>query len=165
MMLRRKDTRRAGSTLIESALVYPVLFVVVLGIIMLGMATFRYQQVAHAAREGSRWAAVHGTVYAKERTTTPATPQQVYDNAILPQLHGAQPGGIRYEVHWRTQPAMADGSPDKRPTRTITVTNAAGAQVAAASCNYVTVTVIYDWNTILFGTIPVTSTSVSPIFY
>jgi Flp pilus assembly protein TadG len=162
MMLRRTDTRRAGSTLIESALVYPVLFVVVLGIIMLGMATFRYQQVAHAAREGSRWAAVHGTVYAKERTTTPATPEEVYTNAILPQLAGAAPGGIVYSVTWRTK---ADGTPDKRPTRTITVTNAAGTQVAAATTNYVSVTVTYNWNTILFGTIPVTSTSVSPIFY
>jgi Flp pilus assembly protein TadG len=144
-------------------MVYPVLFVVVLGIIMLGMATFRYQQVAHAAREGSRWAAVHGTVYAKERTTTPATPEEVYTNAILPQLHGAAPGGISYSVTWAKK---VDGvTDDKRPTRTITVTNAAGAQVAAASTNYVSVTVTYNWNTILFGTIPVSSTSVSPIFY
>jgi hypothetical protein len=29
----------------------------------------------------------------------------------------------------------------------------------------VSVTVTYNWNTILFGTIPVSSTSVSPIFY
>jgi len=87
----------------------------------------------------------------------------VYTNAILPQLAGAAPGGISYSVTWAKMP---DGvTDDKRPTRTISVTNGAGLTVTAPSCNYVTVTVTYNWNTILFGTIPVTSTSVSPIFY
>ena len=162
MMLRRKDTRRAGATLVESALVYPVLFVVMLAIVMLGMGTFRYQQVAHAAREGARWASVRGASYAKERQVPAATPDDVYNNAILPQMHGAAPAGITFSVTWLPK---ADGTPDKRPTRVITATGADNRQVAASTTNYVTVTVTYNWNTILFGTIPVTSTSSTPITF
>lgn len=161
MMLRQKD-RRVGSILLESAVVYPVLFVIVLAIIMLGLGVFRYQQVAHAAREGGRWAAVHGEKYAKERTTTAATPEEVYTNAIRPHLAGAASAGTVYNVTWYTDAA---GNPDKRPTRSVTYTDAAGAKQVGSVTNTVTVTVTYNWNTILFGTIPVSSTSVTPISY
>ena len=114
MKLSRRPRR--GAILIESALVYPVLFLVVLGIIMLGLTVFRYQQVAHAAREGSRWAAVHGAQYAKENSTTAATPQDIYDNAIKPHVASAQTGTLSYSVDWV---ADASGNPDKRPTRPV----------------------------------------------
>lgn len=161
MMLRQKD-RRVGSILLESAVVYPVLFVIVLAIIMLGLGVFRYQQVAHAAREGARWAAVHATEYAKERTTTAATPEDVYTNAIRPHLAGAPAAGTTYAVTWYEPTA---GNPDKRPTRTVTYTDAAGNSQVGSVTNTVSVTVTYNWNTILFGTIPVSSTSVTPISY
>lgn len=161
MMLRQKD-RRVGSILIESALVYPVLFVIVLAIIMLGLGVFRYQQVAHAAREGARWAAVHGEKYAGERKTTAATPVEVYTNAIRPHLAGAASAGTTYSVTWYTDAA---GNPDKRPTRNLEYTDAAGAKQIGSVTNTVSVTVTYNWNTILFGTIPVSSTSVTPISY
>jgi Flp pilus assembly protein TadG len=162
MMLRQKDRRRVGSILLESALVYPVLFVIVLAIIMLGLGVFRYQQVAHAAREGARWASVHGEKYAKERATTAATPEDVYTNAVRPHLAGAQPAATSYTVTWYTN---ALGVPDKRPTRGVEYTDSAGAKQIGAVTNTVTVTVTYSWNTILFGTIPVSSTSVTPISY
>ena len=163
MMLRQKDRRRVGSILLESALVYPVLFVLVLAIIMLGLGVFRYQQVAHAAREGSRWASVHGEKYATERNTTAATPEEVYTNAILPYLGGARLARTDYDVKWYTDPVT--GIPDKRPTRPVQYTDSAGAKQVGSVTNTVTVTVTYRWNTILFGTIPVSSTSVTPISY
>ena len=83
MMLRRKK-ERPGTILVESAFVYPVLFLTLLATILLGLAVFRFQQVTHMAREGSRWASVHGEQYAKENNTTAATPQDVYDKAIAP---------------------------------------------------------------------------------
>ena len=161
MMLRQKD-RRVGSILLESAVVYPVLFVIVLAIIMLGFGVFRYQQVAHAAREGARWAAVHATEYAKERTTTAATRDDIYANAVLPHLAGAQPAGITCVVDWYKDAA---GNYDKRPTRSVEYTDAAGNKQVGSVTNTVSVTVTYNWNTILFGTIPVSSTSVTPISY
>ena len=168
MMLRRKKAR-PGTVLIESAFVYPVLFLTILAVVLLGQAVFRYQQVTHMAREGSRWASVHGEEYAKDPlNTTPgrtaATPQEIFDNAIKPFGAGMDPNAITYEVTWNTK---ADGTtPDKRPTRVVTkVDPATGLLVDVAQFNTVTVKVTYTWNTGLFGTIPVSSTSVNIISY
>ncbi len=83
MMFRRQ--RRTGAILIESAMIYPILLVLVFAIIILGVGVFRYQQVAHAAREGARWAAVHGAKYADETGRPAATAADVYANAIAPK--------------------------------------------------------------------------------
>src|SRR5262245_828018 len=98
MMLRRR--RRQGTILLEAAMIYPVLFVLVLGIIILGVSVFRYQQVAHAAREGARYAAVHGAKYSSEMGKSATTAQNVYDNAIKPHLSGAHTENITYAVKW-----------------------------------------------------------------
>ena len=162
MMLRRKKAR-PGTVLAEAAFVYPVLFLLVLAIILMGLCVFRYQQVAHASREASRWASVHGAQYAKENNTTAATPQDVYDNAIAPFAAGMQTAGITYSVTWNTD---ANGNPDKRPTRIVqTVDPVTGLSKDVPQSNTVTVTVTYTWNTGLFGTIPVSSTSVNTIYY
>src|SRR2546423_1199946 len=101
MMLQRKKAR-PGTILAESALIYPVLFLLVLAIILLGLSVFRYQQVSHISREAARWASVHGQQYANENNTTAATPQDVYDKAIAPFAAGMQAGGITYSVTWNS---------------------------------------------------------------
>jgi Flp pilus assembly protein TadG len=161
MLLRR--TRRSGTILVESAMIYPILFVVILAIIMLGISVFRYQQVAHISREASRWASVHGNKYAQENNTTAATPQDVCDNAILPFAVGMQTEALTYSVTWNTD---ANGNPDKNPTRIVQVTDpVTGLTQDIAQSNTVTVTVTYTWDTGLFGTIPVSCTSVNTIYY
>lgn len=162
MMLRRRKAR-AGTILAESAMIYPVLFLVVLAVILLGIGVFRYQQVSHISREASRWASVHGGQYALENNTTAATPQDVYDKAIKPYAAGMQIEGITYSVTWNTD---AQGNPDKDPTRVVQVYDpATGLNKDVQRYNTVTVTVTYTWNTGLFGTIPVSCTSVNTIFY
>jgi len=154
MMLRR-PTRR-GTILVESAMIYPVLFMLVLGIILLGIAVFRYQQVAHIAREASRWASVHGAKWAQETGNTAATDTDVYNNAIVPQAAAMDvSSGLSYSVSWPN---------GKLQTHTVTVGTGSSATVQTVT-NYVSVTVSYTWNTGLFGTIPVSSTSVTPINY
>lgn len=54
--LRRHD--RDGQSLVEFALVLPLLLLLLLGIINLGYMIFMYAQINHAAREGARAAAV-----------------------------------------------------------------------------------------------------------
>ena len=193
MMLRRQ-TARPGTVLVEAAFIYPVLFLLVLAVILLGLGVFRYQQVAHVAREASRWASVHGEAYEKDPLNgTPgkraATPQDVYDNAIAPFAAGMQTagtttysvtqdtsaspptitytgtnqGGITYSITWNMD---AKGNPDKRPTRIVQVPDPiTGLAKEVAVSNTVTVTVTYTWNTGLFGTLPVSSTSVNTISY
>lgn len=48
-----------GQTLVETALVMPWFLMVIFGIVILGMGVFYQQQIANAAREGARYAAVH----------------------------------------------------------------------------------------------------------
>jgi Flp pilus assembly protein TadG len=170
MMLRRRRAR-TGSVVVESALAYPVLFMVVLGIILLGMAVFRYQQVSHISREASRWASVHGAQYSRELNgNTATTSQNVYDNAIQPQAAGMQPESITYTVTWgHADPATGTWVTDRNPTWVYQPSGndpTSGLPYSPVKRNNtVTVTVTYTWNTGLFGTIPVTSTSVNTIQY
>lgn len=48
-----------GQTLVEFALVAPLFFMLLFGIIIIGIAVFYQQQVTNSAREGSRYAALH----------------------------------------------------------------------------------------------------------
>jgi Flp pilus assembly protein TadG len=153
MMLRRQ--KRRGSILVESAMIYPVLFLIVLGIILLGIGVFRYQQVAHIAREASRWASVHGAKYAQETGNPAATPTDVYNNVIIPQAAGMGLDNLGYSVTWDTSNTQ---------THTITVGSGSSSTVATVT-NNVIVTVTYTWNTGLFGSIPVSSTSITPMNY
>jgi Flp pilus assembly protein TadG len=154
MMLRRS---RPGTVLVEAALVYPIVTLLVFGLLILVVAVFRYQQVAHIAREASRWAAIHGARYAEDNQRPPATAEDVYANAIAPHAAGMRPEQLSYSVTWDT---------DKRPTRlTVVVDPATGQSKVVPVSNTVTVTVTYAWDTGLFGTIRVSSRSVSVMSY
>ncbi|MBA2263351.1 MAG: pilus assembly protein, partial [Chloroflexi bacterium] len=56
MLMRR---HAGGQTMVELALVAPLFFMVIFGIIILGIGVFYQQQVAHAAREAARFAVVN----------------------------------------------------------------------------------------------------------
>jgi Flp pilus assembly protein TadG len=185
MLLRRQA--RAGSVLIESAFVYPVLFLLILGVLLMGAAVVRYQQVSHVSREASRWASVHGNKYAQENNATAAAARDIYANSVLPQAAGWQTGSMTYTT---TQDATAGtvtetgttadgtvtvavtwnmdakGNADKSPTRVVTTRDAStGLAKDVAQFNTVRVTVTYSWNTGMFGRVPVSCTSVNTIFY
>lgn len=61
----RLDTRPSrpggGQALAEFALIVPILFLVVLGVIEAGRFIFHHELINHAAREGARYAIVHGS--------------------------------------------------------------------------------------------------------
>ncbi len=56
-MLKRRLAK--GQTMVELALVAPLFFMVLFGIIILGIGVFYQQQIAHAAREAARYAVVN----------------------------------------------------------------------------------------------------------
>ncbi|HVL12696.1 MAG TPA: TadE/TadG family type IV pilus assembly protein [Gemmata sp.] len=148
MLLRRK--KRTGAILIESALVYPVLFMLVFGIVLLGMSVFRYQQVAHAAREGARYAIVRGARYSEETNLTAATAADIFANGIQPYVAGMNPPNLTYAVSWNA---------DNKQTSSQVMTVNGEAKIVTIA-NKVSVTVTYTWNTGLFGSVPVSSTCV-----
>lgn len=56
----RPSDRSRGQALVEFAVVTPLLFLLVLGTLEVGRFVFHYELVNNAAREGARYAIVHG---------------------------------------------------------------------------------------------------------
>lgn len=59
-----RSRARHGQTLVEAALVLPLLLMMIFGIISLGIGVFYQQQVTNAAREAARFAAIHSATSA-----------------------------------------------------------------------------------------------------
>lgn len=132
--------RRRGATVVESAVILPATCFLVFGLVVGATGVFRYQEVASLAREGSRWASVHGSAYAQVTGHSAATAADVYQQAILPRAVGLDPAKLSYSVTW---------APD----------NSSGSTV--------TVTVSYQWFPEVFvaGPINLTSTSADTMSY
>jgi hypothetical protein len=103
------------------------------------------------AREGARWASVHGGQYAKETNQPAATPQDIFNNAIVPGAVALDPSKLSYTVTWNQNnwPLYVDND------------------VETPTGNTVTVTVTYQWvpEMYLVGPITLTSTSTSQMMY
>lgn len=91
-----------GATLVEFAILMPLLLVLILGIVELGWAFAQYQDVRHGAREGARLAAVNfpegddppGTTRTQANTAallseTCARMGLVFDGAVVFQGNGS----------------------------------------------------------------------------
>jgi Flp pilus assembly protein TadG len=151
-MLRKNSRRRSGAALVEMAIIMPVVVLLIFGLIVGGMGIFRYQEVANLAREGARYAAVHGTQYALENPgKTAATAQDIYNNAILPQAGALNTSKLTYSVTWNKTNSPVSATNDyEKPTG-----------------NTVTVTVTYTWmpEWFLVGPINLSSSSTVPMSY
>jgi Flp pilus assembly protein TadG len=145
---RSSDRHRRGSTLVETAVVLPVVLMLTVGTCIIGLGIYRYELVATLAREGARYASVHGTEYAAAKTgNVAATPATIYQNAILPLAAGIDTAYLTYSVTWNTTNSPTSGSPPVY--------------------NTVSVTVTYQWTPELYisGPINLTSTSVMTMSY
>jgi Flp pilus assembly protein TadG len=148
-MLRRSTPRRAAS-LVETALTFSAVMLLTLGVVVVALGVFAYQEVAGLAREGARWAAVHGAQYHQETGKPMATASSVYTNAIKPHMVGLDTSQLTYSVSWTNAsevPIYDDGS---------------GNLVQ----NQVTVTVTYRWVPHAYlAPVTLRSTSVMPMQY
>src|SRR5262249_26080644 len=153
MRIARSDYRRPGATLLEHALILPTLLTLFLGMVVIGLGVFRYQQMVTLAREGARYASVHGAQYAAETGNPAATPADVYNQAILPMAVGLDVGSLSYSVTWPNGNAPVYADPNSTPP----------FQPVGAT---VVVTVTYIWvPEALFGGATLSSTSVMPMQY
>ena len=149
--MTRRSPRRRGATVVEFAFVAPVFLVLVAGLIIGAIGVFRYQEVASLAREGARWASVHGDRYQFATGNPAATPADVYNNAILPNAVGLDASQLSYCVSWNA------GNAPSQP----------GGDYEKATTNTVTVTVSYQWLPELFlvGPVTLSSSSTVPMSY
>jgi Flp pilus assembly protein TadG len=144
------SSRRRAATLVECAIVYPVLFLFLIGLAVGGAGIFRYQEVSSLAREAARYASTHGAQYRQDTGQTVGDPTvwstDIYNNSISPNAVALDPSSLNYTCTW---PAVIN-QPDKSD-------NWPGSQV--------TVTVTYQWfpEIFLIGPINLSSTSSMPI--
>lgn len=151
MLRRSSQRRRLGIAATESVVVLPTLIFLILSTVIGGYGVFRYQQLALLAREGSRYASVHGGQYQLETGNPAATAQDIYDNAIVPFATSLDLSQLTYSVTWNANnmPYSVYGDYEK-PTN-----------------NTVTVTVVYKWfpEAYLIGPLTMSSTSTLPMSY
>lgn len=101
-MISRKSIvgRRRGTTALEFALVSPVATLLLLGTIVVGVGVFQYQQLQSLAREGARYASVHGPLYASENNQSMASTSTVLANVrgLAVGLNGLDCTAVTYSA-------------------------------------------------------------------
>lgn len=151
MLLRSSRRRRRAAALVESAITYSVMFLLTFGVIVVAMGVYYYQQTASLAREGARWASVHGAQYATDTGGSIATSTTIHNNAVVPMASGLDTTQLTTTATW-DQPGEVATYDD--------------ATTGAVKNNYVHVTVSYTWNPPLYlSPMTLTSTSVMPMQY
>ena len=149
-MILRNPHRRSAATAVEMAVIAPVFLLLVFILVIGGLGIFRYNQVSHLAREGARYASVHGRDYATENNQPAATQDSIYQQVVLPSAFGLDRTKLTCTVTWDKSNAPKQAVP-------------AGT---APVQNYVIVTVSYQWlPDVIFRGGTVTSTSKMPMTY
>jgi Flp pilus assembly protein TadG len=151
--MRRAPQRRSGATVVECAFVYPVLFLLVLGLMVGAAGIFRYSQLASLSREAARFASVHGGQYAQEMNVPAPTPDQIFNNVVVPMAVGFDTTQLNYSITYNTS---------NWPYHTTLDANNNIVPIQ----NTVTVTLTYQWVPEAFlGGVTLSSTSVMPMSY
>ncbi len=81
----------SGQSLVEFALILPLILLVITGLFDLARATWQENTLAYAAREGTRYAIVHGSA-----SSTPAHPGN--DQAVVDTVRAAAVGVANVSV-------------------------------------------------------------------
>jgi Flp pilus assembly protein TadG len=100
--MRLQRRRRTAVTVVEAAIVYPIVLLLMMGVIVGGFGIFRYQQLACLARDAARYAIVHGSKYAKDAGVTAPAPADIYNTVVLPNLDGLDPSLMSYSITYNT---------------------------------------------------------------
>jgi Flp pilus assembly protein TadG len=158
MLYRRARIRRRGAVLVESAVVYPLLFLLLFGLIVGGLGVFRYQQVACQAREAARWACVRGANW-PARTGSPCpSVADISSNAVLPLAAGMNTRSLTVQVELidLVNGTATDWDASSKAPTTRTASH-------DAVSNRVRVTVTYQWMPEVFFAGPLNLKSVSEL--
>jgi hypothetical protein len=150
--MRLGRSNRKAATMVECAVIYPLTFLLLLGLIVGAMGMFRYQQIANLARETARYASVHGAYYARDSGLTAPSPSDIYNAVIVPEAVDLDLTQLTYSITYNTAAA---------PYHMITVNG-----MLTPVTNLVTVTLTYNWVPEAFlGGVTFSSTSIMPMSY
>src|SRR5271157_2319881 len=103
MRVRRtlNPPRRGVAQVLETAILLPVVMMLTLGTCSAAMGVYYYQVVASLAREGARYASVHGTQYAAATGNSAATAAEI-ESFILQMAAGLNLSNVTCSVSWNT---------------------------------------------------------------
>ena len=154
--------------MIEFAVVAPVFLLLVLGLLIGGLGIARYQEVAHLARLGARYASTHGAMYQREGTAEQTgVPAVASAGDLKSYLAGKavllDAERMQVSVSWT---APSGFTPANVPTYVDTNPNLIPPGQTSIR-NNVIVTVQYEWTPgyHLFGPVTLVSTSQMPMSY
>jgi Flp pilus assembly protein TadG len=171
--MRTRPPCRRAATAVEMAIIGTVFFMVLIGIVAGAVLMFEYQQVSAVAREGARYASVHGGQYAADTGKTAASSTDIFNNAIAPASGGLNLSSSNVTVNLKTYTVSEDAdsgtatvtpvtqdwdSSDKYP---FVVTGTNGVQQSTS----VVVTITYSIASDLFGGMTFQVTSEIPMSY
>lgn len=137
MELRAKGSRRRrarqdrGAVLVEAAIILPLLFTLVLGILEIGSALKSYSGTANAVRAGGRMASVAGNIADADRAIL---------ERVATEATGISDGEIEYVVIWHASatgeqpPAACRPAPQSSPNFTSAGVSDGGTD-AIGACN------------------------------
>jgi hypothetical protein len=168
MNVCHRGRERRGATVVEFSLVAPVVFFIFFAQLIGGLGIFRYQEVAHLARDGARYASTHGGMYQLEGVADASGVPQVAASGDLTGFVRNKavllnPNYLQVNVSWT---APSGVSPVNMPTYVDTDPNLVPPGQTVIQ-NYVIVTVRYQWfpQMYLTGPIVLSSTSKMPMTY
>ena len=173
-MLLRKIRRRKGATLAESAIVFPLTFLLIFGLLTGGVATFRLNAVAHLAHEAARFASVHAGLYAQENTAgiskgTLPTVDAAYisKNVVIARAAGIDTANLTTTVSIITPNGTFDWDNTAKTNNRALTTTITTKTTSTVVTNTVSVTVSYKWIPDIYWVGPITlkSTAVLPVSY
>jgi hypothetical protein len=78
-------------------------FLLLVGMLVGANGVFVWQQTAHLARVGARYAATHSSNWARDSGYPAATAQDVYNNAVLKQAAGLDLSLLKCDVSYAAQ--------------------------------------------------------------
>ncbi len=166
MVRRHSSAFRQGTTVVEMAVVLPLVLLLIVGLMIGSLGVFYSNQVAHLALETARYASTHGGQYMTENATaitagTLPTVDYAYlkDNVARAQataLDTTQVGvTITIDTTSGSYPWNDTTDNNYRALTSSTTTNG----VTTTVINTVTVTVTYPWRPLMYITGPITLTS------
>lgn len=163
MLLRSTCKRRHGAVILESAVVYPVFFIFTLGLVVVSMGVFRYQEVCRGAHDGARYVSVRGQWYSNETTQTSPAVADV-STFVKQTLVSMDPTQLTTTVTLNN----ANGTTSDWDASNKAVMSYTATSPPVLATNTVSVTVTYNWSPEFFfvgTTIPLTATSTVAMQY
>jgi Flp pilus assembly protein TadG len=138
--------------MVEAAFIYPIAFLLLIGLIVGSVGMFRYQQMASLAREIARYASVHGTHYAQDAGVTAPAPADIYNTVVGNEAVALDLSQLTYSITYNT-------------TNDPYHVNSVNGDIIPVT-NTVRVTLTYYWVPEAYlGGISLTSTSEMPMSY